>query len=246
MSSSVNNNTNISLYLAILKQQIQKNMTSSSTSTQDGSDQSDLLSGVSFKAKSAVDVQISRPSQFMQYADSLSDTDKQELKSYMDEVRAAIDDGSFDAQALTENAPESLKNFAAQNGESVSDVLSTIKEHHDTMKSRMGSLLGTSSQQNTASSTSLGEFFNLIQKSLSSGDVDMDSLSKNEPEVLKKIREKQGLSFEDMIEKMKSSNFESSQNVSMWQGSLSLLADVNNSNTSSAIMNNILQYSLMG
>lgn len=239
MSGSVNNNNMTSLYLTMVNQQIQKNTASTQTS------QSDLLSSLTVKSKSAVDVQISKPSQFMQYANSLSETEKTELMTFMDQVRTSIESGSFDAEALAQNAPESLKKFAEQNGESVGDVLSDIEEHHDSMKTHMASLLGTGSDQ-SANSTTVSEFFSLIQQSLSSDEIDTNTLAKNEPEVLKHLRDKQGMSFEDMITKLKSSNLGSNETVSTLQNSLNLLVGTNNSETSSTIMNNILQYSMIG
>ncbi|MDF2176768.1 hypothetical protein P2G88_00705 [Aliiglaciecola sp. CAU 1673] len=65
--------------------------------------------------------------------------DDPEIRDFLQSIREASDSGEFDAQALAEQAPDSLKSYAEENG---IDLASMFQKKHDAHQERMASSEG--------------------------------------------------------------------------------------------------------
>lgn len=66
---------------------------------------------------------ISGPGRMMNAMSQMSEEERTELKAFHDEVMEAVKNGTFDASEMAENAPESLTQFAEENGLDVEQMI---------------------------------------------------------------------------------------------------------------------------
>ena len=67
-------------------------------------------------------VQLTQLGQLFSAVEELGDSAKNELKQFHENLFAALKTGSFDAEALAENASDEIKDFAAKSGRGLDRV----------------------------------------------------------------------------------------------------------------------------
>jgi hypothetical protein len=74
--------------------------------------------------------------QIMSLRESLNSEDRSALDDFMKGLFEQMNSDSFDAASTAEEAPEALKEFAAENGIDLEQLFTEMKQHHDDMKVR--------------------------------------------------------------------------------------------------------------
>ena len=59
---------------------------------------------------------------------TMSEEDRAEMQAFHEEMKEAVESGTFDAAEMAENAPEALKTFAEENGIDLEEMLTDMAE----------------------------------------------------------------------------------------------------------------------
>jgi len=85
--------------------------------------------------------------------ENLSSTDKTSLESFLTDLRASVEDGTFDASTMASSAPDALTSFAKDNGLDLTQLIQDIANGTEN-----NSDISTASTTSTASSTTATSF----------------------------------------------------------------------------------------
>lgn len=71
---------------------------------------------------------IGKAGNMMNMVSSMSEEDKAEMQAFHQEMREAVESGTFDAAEMAEKAPEGLQAFAEENGIDLEEMLTAMAE----------------------------------------------------------------------------------------------------------------------
>jgi len=116
----------------------------------------------------AEDFQASPMGQLMSLRASLSTEDQSALDDFMKQTFEQMDSSSFDAASAAENAPQALKDYAAENGIDIEQMLSDMKNMHDEMKAQFESQGYDKSGMRPPSGADIQSLLNMLNSSSNS------------------------------------------------------------------------------
>jgi len=145
----------------------------------------------------------------------MSADDQSSIKSFMDEIKTSTEDGSFDASALAEEAPEALQAYAEENGLDLTELvqdLSTASQGPGVygppppppMEETEESSLDLSSLEDLTDEeqTELQAFMEEMKSSIEDGTFDAATLAESAPDVLETVAEENGMSMTELIQEL--------------------------------------------
>ncbi len=140
----------------------------------------------------------------------LSEEEKSEVKEFLGKLRDSVSNGTFDAAALAEEAPDSLKALAEQEGINLEDLLNTLSQGPPRMK-RGGKMMNSQfdhpfmtimSELSPENRAEVRDFFSTAKSDIASGNFDIESLIGQAPQSLLDIAELKGIDLNDLLTNM--------------------------------------------
>lgn len=94
--------------------------------------------------------QISSIGELMNAVSQMSEDDQSSIKSFLDDLKTAVEDGTFDADALASSAPDVLQSLAEENGMSVSELIQELADEAENAPQPPADMSGSSKYQSSA------------------------------------------------------------------------------------------------
>ncbi|MCU4676950.1 hypothetical protein N7931_15050 [Catenovulum sp. 2E275] len=149
-----------------------------------------------------------------QFASQLSEEETSELQSFFDSVQQAKEDGTFDAEALAEDAPQALQDLASELDLDLTSLLENTQSQSDMPpppQGQMGQMPppppaneNESDEESTTDSelSDMMDFKALFEDSVASGEYDLAALAEQAPDGLNQMASDMGLSTEELLTDM--------------------------------------------
>jgi len=64
----------------------------------------------------------------MNAVSQMSEDDQSSIKSFLDDLKTAVEDGTSDADTAAEEAPDALKNYAEEKGIDITDLVQDLAD----------------------------------------------------------------------------------------------------------------------
>jgi len=165
--------------------------------------------------------QISSIGALMNAVSQMSEDDQSSIKSFMDDLKSSVVDGTFDAETAEEETPDALKSYAEENGIDLTDLVQNLADGAknpgvygppprppnevdgtDTSGATSTSTLDLSALDDMTDDekTEVQSFMETLKSSLEDGTFDADTLASNAPDALKSLAEENGMSVSDLIQ----------------------------------------------
>lgn len=163
------------------------------------------------------DLEISEIGSLMNAVSQMSGDDRDDIKSFMDDLRSSVKEGSFNAEDMAVSAPEALTSYAEEND---IDLTSLIQDLADVMENAGGvygppppppppmmpgmSGLDTSSLEDLSEDeiSEIQSFMEGLTASVEDGTFDAGAMADEAPEALKTLAEENGMELTEMLEYM--------------------------------------------
>lgn len=141
----------------------------------------------------------------------MDSSSRSEMKDFHDTVKAVMESGEFDAEALAEEAPQALKNMAEAQGTDVASILEGLPARMesmgpaDGMQRMMGGqppMGGMQMGGMGGPSEAMDSFIDTLLEASESDDTDLSSLAEIAPEEVEAMAAELGVSVEDLVSDM--------------------------------------------
>lgn len=167
-----------------------------------------------FAASSTEDITISAAAKLQGAISGMSETDQDEMETFRLELTAAVEDGTFDAESLAEEAPEALVSFAEENGLELTEMLEEMAEGIESasnatyappppppMDAGSGGIdLSSLEELSEEEQSELQAFMEEMRESLEDGTFDSETLASGAPEALSALAEENDMELTELIE----------------------------------------------
>lgn len=191
---------------------------------------SDLISGVLATAYSSVipqtnsidytagssdDISISTAGMLRNAIEDMSESDQTEMESFRQTLTESVENGSFDAATLAEDAPEALVEFAEENGLELTDMLQEMADGIEAANntyapppppppSESSSGLDLSSLQELSDEekSELKSFMEELRESIEDGTFDAETIAASAPDSLTTLAEENDMELTELVQQM--------------------------------------------
>ncbi|MBN1850579.1 MAG: hypothetical protein JW932_18565 [Deltaproteobacteria bacterium] len=153
-------------------------------------------------------IDISMIGKFRNVVSQLSDDKKEEMRTFHEQMLAAIQNGTFDASEMAANAPDALKSFAEENG---IDLETMLEEQASMMENQpigmgppppmpFGGAGDLVSQLSDDEKEEMHTFHEEMMEAVKDGTFDASEMAANAPDALKSFAEENGIDLETLLE----------------------------------------------
>lgn len=180
-----------------------------------------MVGSASFGRQSQSGTQIGGPGeemkQVMNAVRMMSDDDRAQVKEFMDNVMASVEDGTFDSAKAAEEMPDSLKSVLDEFGIDAQEHLEEVAEHKppekgkgpqpmgpppegvDTQFSQMAQIMSSIQQMSDDDQDATADYIRQIMESIQDGTFDVSELAEDAPEAFKEVLESLGTDIEEHL-----------------------------------------------
>jgi hypothetical protein len=172
--------------------------------------------------------QISSIGSLMNAISQMSQDDQDSIKSFLDNLKSSVQNGTFDASTAAEEAPDALKQYAEDNGIDLTDLVQElangatgaknsgvygpppppppppVEDSESTDATSTSTSLDLSSLQDLSDEekSDVQSFMETLKSSLEDGTFDADTLAASAPDALQNLAEENGMSVSDLIKEL--------------------------------------------
>ena len=131
-----------------------------------------------------------------QWMSEISDDEKSELQTFLEQIRTDAASGSLDSEALAEQAPASLQALADEQGVDLTELITALANAPVPPQDKgMGPPPGPPPEE----LQSIMDFHQQVQDAVAQGSFDADSLAESAPEEVATLAAQQGVDLTELI-----------------------------------------------
>jgi hypothetical protein len=161
-------------------------------------------------------IDISMPGKLMNAISQMSDKEKAKMETFRQELKDAVENGTFDAETMAASAPDALASFAEENGIELTQMLQNMADGlannegvygppppPPPMMSGMSGLdLSSLEDLNDDEKGGIRSFLEDLTSSVQDGTFDAETLAASAPDALANLAKENGIELTELIQNL--------------------------------------------